>query len=187
MHVFPNALPVIDASQVSEDPCILFSGNLEYHPNLEAVRWFHREIWPLVRERCPDIEWRVIGRNAHAVEKVLAGDSRIQLVGAVDDAIAEIARARVCIVPLLSGSGTRFKILEAWAAQRAVVSTRIGAEGLGARNGEHLLLAEDPKSFCESIARLNQDAELRKKVGAAGRALFLDKFTWPVAWKSLPF
>ena len=77
------------------------------------------------------------------MEKVLAGDSRIQLVGGVDDAIAEIARARVCIVPLLSGSGTRFKILEAWAAERAVVSTRIGAEGLGARNGEHLLLAED--------------------------------------------
>jgi glycosyltransferase involved in cell wall biosynthesis len=187
VHVFPNALPLIEAPQISEDPCILFSGNLEYHPNLEAVRWFHREIWPLVREKCPELQWRVIGRNAHAVEKVLAGDSRIQLVGPVDDAIAEIARARVCIVPLLSGSGTRFKILEAWAAERAVVSTRIGAEGLGARNGEHLLLAEDAASFSESIARVNNDDELRRKLAVAGRTLFLDKFTWPTAWKSLPF
>jgi glycosyltransferase involved in cell wall biosynthesis len=129
----------------------------------------------------------VIGRNAHAVEKVLAGDSRIQLVGPVDDAVAEIARARVCIVPLLSGSGTRFKILEAWAAERAVVSTRIGAEGLGARNGEHLLVAEDAGSFSEAIARLYKDDGLRRKLGTAGRELYAEKFTWPVAWKALPF
>ena len=145
------------------------------------------EIWPLVREKSPEIQWRVIGRNPHAVDKVLAGDSRILLVGPVEDAVAEIARARVCVVPLLSGSGTRFKILEAWAAERAVVSTRVGAEGLGARNGEHLLVTEAPGSFADAIVRAVQDQELRRKLGTAGRALYLDKFTWPTAWKSLPF
>jgi glycosyltransferase involved in cell wall biosynthesis len=63
----------------------------------------------------------------------------------------------------------------------------LGAEGLGARNGEHLLLAEDPESFSQAVARVLQDAELRQKLGTAGRALYLEKFTWPVAWKALPF
>jgi glycosyltransferase involved in cell wall biosynthesis len=187
VYVYPNALPVIARPETPEDPCIVFSGNLEYHPNMEAVRWFHDEIWPLIQQQCPGLEWRLIGRNPEAVEKVVAGDPRIRLVGAVDDAVAEIARAQVCVVPLLSGSGTRFKILEAWAAGRAVVSTRLGAEGLGARNGEHLLLAEDAASFSQAVARLLKNLELRRKLGTAGRALYLEKFTWPVAWKTLPF
>lgn len=187
VYVYPNALPVIPLPETCEEACIVFSGNLEYHPNMEAVYWFRREIWPLVQEKCPGMEWRLIGRNPGAVAKAVAGDPLIKQVGPVDDAVAAIAGARVCVVPLRSGSGTRFKILEAWAAGRAVVSTRLGAEGLGARNGEHLLLAEDPASFSEAVARLSKDAELRQKLGAAGRALYLEKFTWPVAWKTLPF
>jgi glycosyltransferase involved in cell wall biosynthesis len=187
VYVYPNALPVIPVPETREENCIVFSGNMEYHPNTEAVRWFQREIWPLVQEKCPGIEWHLIGRNPEAVKRIVSDDPGIKLVGPVDDAAAAIACARVCVVPLLSGSGTRFKILEAWAAGRAVVSTRMGAEGLGARNGEHLLLAEDPASFSQAVARLHNDAELRQKLGAAGRALYLEKFTWPVAWKSLPF
>lgn len=187
VYVYPNALPVIPLPGRTEDDCIVFSGNLEYHPNMEAVRWFHRDIWPLIREKCPGTHWRLIGRNPRAVEKVVSGDSSVHLAGGVDDAIAEIARAKVCVVPLLSGSGTRFKILEAWAAGRAVVSTRLGAEGLGARNGEHLLLAENPASFAQAVAQILDDPDLRRTLGAAGRALYLEKFTWPVAWKTLPF
>ncbi len=187
VYIYPNALPLIPLPESPEDPCIVFSGNMEYHPNMEAVRWFHREIWPLVQEKCPGMEWRLIGRNPEAVEKVVAGDPRTKLVGPVEDAVQAIARAQVCVVPLLSGSGTRFKILEAWAAGRAVVSTRLGAEGLGARNGEHLLLAEDAASFSQAVARVLKDEELRQKLGSAGRTLYLEKFTWPVAWKSLPF
>ena len=187
VYVYPNALPVLPMPETQEDACIVFSGNLEYHPNFEAVRWFHRDIWPLVKEKCPGIEWRLIGRNPEAVKKLVAGDPRIKLVGPVDDAVGEIARGQACVVPLLSGSGTRFKILEAWAAGRAVVSTRLGAEGLGARNGEHLLLAEDAASFSQAIARVLHDQDLRQKLGAQGRAQYLEKFTWPVAWKSLPF
>jgi glycosyltransferase involved in cell wall biosynthesis len=103
----------------------------------------------------------------------------------VDDALAEIAACAVAIVPLLSGSGTRFKILEAWAAERAVVSTSIGAEGLGAGDGEHLLIANDAAAFAQAIAGLLDDAALRRKLGAAGRALYLEKFTWPAAWRML--
>jgi polysaccharide biosynthesis protein PslH len=160
----------------------VFSGNLEYHPNVQAIRWFRSEIWPRVRDR---VEWRLIGRNPEAVREIVVGDSRIRLVGPVDDAVAAIAEAKVCIVPLLSGSGTRFKILEAWAAARAVVSTTLGAEGLGARSGEHLVIADSPVEFANAILQLLDDSGLRDKLGKAGRALYLDRYTWRAAWKTL--
>jgi glycosyltransferase involved in cell wall biosynthesis len=106
-------------------------------------------------------------------------------VGPVDDAIPLLAAAKVCVVPLLSGSGTRFKILEAWAAGRAVVSTTLGAEGLGARDGEHLLLADDPDAFAQAVLRLWNDPALRSRLGDAGRALYDQRFTWPAAWRRL--
>jgi glycosyltransferase involved in cell wall biosynthesis len=183
--VYPNALPEIPAPRASEENCIVFSGNLEYHPNVEAVRWFRSAIWPRIHEAAPGVEWRLIGKNPQAVARWTSGDERIRVIGPVDDAVAAIARAKVAVVPLLSGSGTRFKILEAWAAERAVVSTPIGAAGLGARDQEHLLLAEDPGAFATAVLRLLDDAPLRAKLGYAGRTLYLDRFTWPAAWKRL--
>lgn len=180
--VFPNALPEMARPEAGEENCIVFSGNLEYHPNVEAVRWFRTRIWPRVRELA---EWRLIGRHPEAVTGIVAGDERIRLVGPVDDALTEIARAKIAIVPLISGSGTRFKILEAWAAGRAVVSTTIGAEGLDARAGEHVLIADTPDAFAAAIERLIHDPELRRALGDAGRAHYLKRFTWPVAWDAL--
>jgi glycosyltransferase involved in cell wall biosynthesis len=180
--VYPNALPVIDSPQAQEEDCIAFSGNLEYHPNIEAVRWFAREIWPRIRTAR---EWRLIGRNEHAVRPLLRAGSGITLTGPVKDAVAELARAKVCVIPLRSGSGTRFKILEAWAASRAVVSTSLGAEGLGARPGEHLLIADTAEEFVLAIEALLADPARRRSLGEAGRRLYLDRFTWPAAWRNL--
>jgi polysaccharide biosynthesis protein PslH len=163
----------------------VFSGNLEYHPNIEAVRWFRTRVWPRVRENAPGAEWRLLGSNPAAVAAFTRGDPRIRVVGPVEDAIASLAEAKVCIAPLLSGSGTRFKILEAWAAGRAVVSTTLGAEGLGARDGEHLLLADDPKDFADAVLRLWNDPSLRARLGDAGRSHYQDRFTWPAAWRKL--
>jgi len=182
VHVYPNALPEIARPTVEEEDCIVFSGNLEYHPNIEAVRWFRSAIWPRVRNLT---EWLLIGRNPEAVAGMVHGDDRIKLIGPVDDAVEAIARAKVCVVPLLSGSGTRFKILEAWAAARAVVSTTLGAEGLGAKSGEHLSIADDPAEFADAIVRLLKDSEERRKLGEGGRQLYLDRFTWRAAWDQL--
>ena len=183
--VYPNALPEIPAPSVPEENCIVFSGNLEYHPNVEAVRWFRSNVWPRIRERSQGLEWRLIGKNPDAVARWTSGDGRIRVVGPVQDAVAEIARAKVAVVPLLSGSGTRFKILEAWAAERAVVSTPIGAAGLEARDAEHLLIAEGASALADAVLRLLDDAPLRAKLGQAGRALYLDRFTWQAAWERL--
>jgi glycosyltransferase involved in cell wall biosynthesis len=183
VHVVSNALPEIPRPTIAEANCIVFSGNLEYHPNVEAVRWFRQRIWPAVRTT--GVEWRLVGRNAHAVASIVAGDERIKLTGPVEDAIASIAEAAVCVVPLLSGSGTRFKILETWAAARAVVSTSIGAEGLGARSGEHLLIADDAEAFVEAISRLLKNPGLRTRLGEAGRKFFVENYTWAAAWRKL--
>lgn len=180
---YPNALPVIELPQVDQENAIVFSGNLEYHPNIEAVRWFASAIWPRLRK--PGLEWRLAGRNPEAIAHLVKGDATIRVIGPVDDAVVEIAKARVAVVPLLSGSGTRFKILEAWAAGRAVVSTTIGAEGLGAVDGRHLLLADDPESFADAVEKLLDNPAQARGLAAAGRALYLEKYTWPVAWQTL--
>jgi glycosyltransferase involved in cell wall biosynthesis len=189
--VYPNALPIewgwrsCRPPEMSQPPTIVFSGNLEYHPNVEAVRWFHAQIWPRIRSHAPGVKWTLVGCNEDAVRPILAGDDRIILTGPVDDAIAAIAEAKVCVVPLLSGSGTRFKILEAWAAARPVVSTSLGAEGLAAKHEQHLLIADGPAAFAEATLRLLDDPDLCRRLGEAGRELFLDRFTWPVAWRAL--
>jgi polysaccharide biosynthesis protein PslH len=184
--VYPNALPVIDRPAVYEaGEAIIFTGNLEYHPNIEAVRWFRGSVWPVLRERAPKLEWRIAGVNPGAIEGLVSGDPRIKLLGPVEDAVAALAQAKVAVVPLLSGSGTRFKILEAWAASRAVVSTMLGAEGLGVRSGEHLLIAEGAENFANAVLGLLADAAQRARLGEAGRNLYLDRFTWPAAWRNL--
>jgi glycosyltransferase involved in cell wall biosynthesis len=185
VRVFPNALPEIPLPTQHDTAAIIFSGNLEYHPNVEAVRWFRSRVWPLIREAAPDIQWRLVGRNPEAIAPLVRGDSRIRVIGPVPDAVAALAESRVCVAPLLSGSGTRFKILEAWAAGRAVVSTTIGAEGLGAVDGEHLVLADSPVEFSSAVLRLLNDQELRTRLGQAGRASYLEHFTCQTAWRAL--
>jgi glycosyltransferase involved in cell wall biosynthesis len=131
------------------------------------------------------LTWNLIGRNPSAISALIAGDSRIRAIGPVEDAVASIAAARVVVVPLLSGSGTRFKILEAWAARRAVVSTAIGAEGLGARDGEQLMIADDPSRFTDAVQGLLDDRARSGVIGEAGRSLYLERYTWPAAWRKL--
>jgi glycosyltransferase involved in cell wall biosynthesis len=185
--VYPNALPLTPLPPRANEDAIVFSGNMEYHPNISAVRFFRREVWPLLRERWPGLVWRLIGKNPEAVRRFTSGDARIQAQGQVDDAIRELARAKVAVVPVLAGSGTRLKILEAWAAGVPVVSTTLGAEGLGARDGESLLLADSGPAFAEAVSRLLACTELRERVGAAGRRLLEKEFTWESAWRKLDF
>jgi len=187
--IYPNSIPFVDlpSAQIlaGKQDMIVFSGNLEYHPNISAVRYFHEEIWPALRLRWPGLIWRLVGKNPQAVAKIVGGDNRIELSGAVSDAVPELARAKVAIVPLRAGSGTRLKIIEAWAAGVPVVSTSLGAEGLAARDGEHLLLADDARSFEQAVSSLLTSPALADRIGRAGRYLYECEFTWESAWKRL--
>jgi glycosyltransferase involved in cell wall biosynthesis len=183
--VYPNALPEMPCPPRPEKAEIVFSANLEYPPNIAAVQFFQRRIWPALRERWPELNWNIIGRCPQRVQALVSGDPRIQVTGSVEHAVPLLAQAQVAVVPVLAGSGTRFKILEAWAAGTPVVSTTLGAQGLEGRDQEHLLLADDPDSFATAVSRLLASAPERARIGAAGRKLYEARYTWPVAWKAL--
>lgn len=183
--VYPNAMPLVARPVRSEEQAIVFTGNLAYQPNIAAVEYFNSKIWPLLRDRIPDLVWRIAGKNPAAIARYINGDSRVQITGPMDDAIATLAAAKIAVVPLLSGSGTRFKILEAWAAGTPVVSTRLGAEGLPCNAGEHLLICDEPAEFAEAVAFLLEAPEARWQLGEAGRRLYETQFTWDAAWGAL--
>ncbi len=185
MSVYPNALPYTERPVCVREPALVFSGNMEYYPNRAAVQWFHGRIWPIIRSRHPGVEWRLVGKNPHAVRLMLAGDRSVRVVGAVKDAVAEIASTQIAVAPLRSGSGTRMKILEAWAASTPVVATSVACEGLAGVNGEHLLIADTPHQFAARVGELLSSAKRRQEIGLAGRELFERNHTWDAAWLSL--
>jgi polysaccharide biosynthesis protein PslH len=182
--VFPNTSPWRAMPEGARERVIVFSGNMEYHPNQQAVAWFGRQMWPLLRQEA-GLRWRLVGMNPHGVARTVAGWERVEMTGAVEDAFAEIGRAAVAVVPLRAGSGTRVKILEAWAAGTPVVSTRLGAEGLPVRDGEHLLLADSAEEFVGSVRKLLQNEELAARLRSAGRLLYEKTFHREAAWKQL--
>jgi polysaccharide biosynthesis protein PslH len=187
VRVYPNAIPARPWPAETRSQTIVFSGNMEYHPNRAAVRFFHREIWPVLRDSHSHLKWRLIGKNPHAVRTLVSGDERIEVTGEVEDAVAELARAEVAVVPLLAGSGTRLKILEAWCAGTPVVSTSIGAEGLPARDGEHIVIADGAQPFQQAIGRLLACKVHAERIAASGRLLLEKEFTWETAWGKLAF
>lgn len=162
------------------DPCrLLFFGKLDYFPNHDAVMYCLREILPQIRATVPEAELQVVGAGASPVlREAIAAAPGATLVGRVDDVAAAIAGAAVVVVPLRAGGGTRLKILEAMAVARPVVSTTVGAEGLGMTDGEELRLADDPAQFAERVVGLLRDPEFANRLGARGRTAVQEKFDW---------
>lgn len=179
--VFPNTIAWREKPDVEKSDTIVFSGNMEYHPNQQAVRWFHAEIWPALRNRYPALRWKLVGMNPDSVRSIVTADPRIELTGAVEDAISHIAAAKLAVVPLLAGSGTRIKILEAWAAGTAVVSTSLGAEGLP----PCLRLADNARDFERAVSESLTDLAERRRLELAGRKMFEDRFHRQAAWSAL--
>ena len=185
LRVYPNSIPLRPVPVQTKQHAIVFSGNLEYHPNISAVRFFARAVWPILRQRWPKLVWRLVGKNPGAVRHLVAGDNRVEFTGPVDDAVRELARAEVAVVPIVAASGTRLKILEAWAAALPVVATALGAEGLPVCDGQHLCLADSPHHFAESVSWLLGCTEGRVALGNAGRSLLEKEFNWEASWRSL--
>jgi len=183
--VYPNSLPLVPVPVLNERYMVVFSANFEYHPNIDATRFLLNDIWPEVHRRHPDLILRLVGRGDRSIRHLLSAGQGIETSGPIPDALAEIAQASIVIAPLRAGSGTRIKILEAWAAARPVIATPLAAEGLSATDGENILLARDGPAFANAIDALLADESARRRLGAGGRRTFEDFYSWNAAWIKL--
>lgn len=182
LQVFPNTIPWHDLPSQLQSESIVFTGNFAYTPNQQGLHWFLQNCWPALLKRRPNLRLRLVGKE---IRYAYSNHPNIDYVGPVEDAIEEIAKSPTAIVPLLSGSGTRLKIIEAWAAGTAVVSTPLGAEGLIATPGQHLKIAKSPGDFTQSILDLFDNESTRSRIAQAARSLYEAKYTWQSARKIL--
>lgn len=157
---------------------VVFVGAMDWEPNIDAVEYFCRQIWPSVLEEIPGARFRVVGRNPDRRVQRFASDS-IEMTGRVPSVMDHLLEAAVVVVPLRIGGGTRLKIYEAMAAGKAVVSTSVGAEGLEVHNGQNIILADSARSFSDSVVTLLKDRELRRRYGRSAAELALGH-GWPV-------
>lgn len=183
VEIVPNGVDV-GAFGVRDPACVkplqlVYNGSPTYKPNRDAVLWFAREILPRVRRILPDVRLCVTGRfDANDTE--LTGLSAVQLTGFLPDVRLTVAESSVCVVPLRSGGGTRLKILEAWAANVPVVSTPVGAAGLGAKDGMHLLLAQTEADFANAVLRLLQNLPMAQQIADTAHMYVAQTFDWRI-------
>jgi glycosyltransferase involved in cell wall biosynthesis len=187
IFIVPNAVEL--GPPPSEDggsACTMyFAGRLDYAPNREAVSWFHRQVWPLIRGRLPEVRWTIVGAHPELLREEILRDPQTVLTGSVEKTEPYLRSSSVVVVPLSVGGGTRFKILEAWSAGKAVVSTAKGAAGLAAFQGDNIWTANEPGKFADAVVRLLSDSSLRARLGRRGWETVQERYSWERAKASL--
>lgn len=179
--LMPNALEPADYARYAafgrtSPPVLLFSGTMSTASNEDAAVWLVRKVLPLVRALRPDVTVVIAGRDPGPGVLALAGDG-VRIASGGVDVGAELARAAVAVVPLRFESGTRYKILEAFACGTPVVSSTLGAEGLEVQDGRHLLIADTPERFAEAVLALLRDPKLGERLSEAAAALLSREYS----------
>lgn len=182
IEVVPNGVDIEtfhrDRSEREVSSQIVFTGSMDYYPNIDAVLFFAQHCWPFIRAQIPDATWQIVGKNPQSEVQKLAELPGVTVTGSVPDVQPFLAKSAVAIAPLLIGSGTRLKILEALAMQKAVVSTSLGCEGLSLVPGKHLIVADQPEAFAQAVVELVKNPEKRRTLGTAGRSLVEAEYSW---------
>ncbi len=169
-HFSPNGKP--------ENPNhVVFVGSMDWLANQDAVTDFARRTWPLLKAQVPTAVLQVVGRNPPPSITSLAKHEDIEVTGTVPDVRPYLNEAGTVIVPLRIGGGTRLKIFEAMAMQKAVVSTTVGAEGLPVTSGRDIVIADSPQELADSIAKVLTDEPWRHQIAAAARRLVCERYS----------
>jgi glycosyltransferase involved in cell wall biosynthesis len=159
---------------------LVFTGKMDFRPNVDAVRWFAQDILPLIRREAPRTRFWIVGKDPHPRLEPLAGDPAIVLTGWVEDVRPYIAAAPVYVIPLRMGGGTRLKVLEAMAMGKAIVSTTVGSEGFDVASDREMVIADTPGEFAAEVVALLRSPERRQRLGNAGREFAAAGYDWPI-------
>jgi glycosyltransferase involved in cell wall biosynthesis len=157
---------------------LVFTGSMDWYPNEDAIMYFIAAILPQLRQEVPGLSLAVVGRDPTDRLRAACAAAGVQVTGTVADVRPYVAEAAVYVVPLRIGGGTRLKIFEALAMGKAVVATRVGAEGLPIVSGQHFLQADNPADFTQAVVTLLKDPGRRHTLGMAGRRLVEDRYSW---------
>ena len=180
--VIPNSLDV-QQLRLEENNAIpgdiLFSGKMDYRPNVDAMLWFVDEVWPRILQERPSTTFTIVGQKPHARLDRLRDAPGITLTGWVERIEPYLAGAKVFVLPFRVGSGTRLKLIEAMAAGKAVVSTAVGAEGFPVQHNRELVLVDDPMAMGTAVLDLLNDPTERQRLGQAAQQ-FAQQYDWRV-------
>ena len=168
------------AGRASLEPLnLVFTGSMDWLPNEDGITWFVEDVLPRIHARIPEVTLTVVGRNPPPrIQQLARNDSRLQVTGSVPDVRPYMEKAAAFIVPLRVGGGTRLKIFEALAMERALVSTTIGAEGLPLKHGDHALIADSPDNFADAVLQVLSDPALAVALATAGSSYVRSQFGW---------
>jgi sugar transferase (PEP-CTERM/EpsH1 system associated) len=159
---------------------LVFTGTMDFRPNVDAVLWFTEEVWPRIRAEVPDVHFYVVGQRPHRRLGSLREDRGVTVTGWVEDVRPHIADATVYVAPLRMGGGTRLKLLEAMAMSKPVVATRLGAEGYPVTDGRQLILADSPAEFAQVVVALLDSPARRAELGQNARTFVERRYDWRV-------
>jgi len=165
-------------SGAEESGDLVFTGNMAYPPNSDAVEWFVGDILPLIREKVPGARLTVVGAEPVRSVLALAEDPAVEVTGRVPDLRPYLDRAQVAIDPLRVGAGLQNKVLEGMSMAVPMVVTSVANEGIGAEPGRHLLVADTPGDFAAAVVALLQDEGLRTTMGQAARRFIAEQWSW---------
>ena len=158
---------------------LVFTGSMDWLPNEDAIRYFTEQIMPRIKREVSDVTLTVVGRNPYpGLVELSKRDPSVVVTGRVDDVRPFMDEAAVYIVPLRIGGGTRLKIYEGMAMEKAIVSTSIGAEGLPVVDGKEIVLADTPETFADATVKLLMDQGLADQIGKQAAARVRAEFGW---------
>ena len=188
IRLVPNGTDTSAYSEITPRPDngdsvnIVFTGKMDYRPNIDAVLWFANEVWPVIVSQAPSATFQIVGQGEHERLEPLHSVAGIEMTGYVPEIEPYLAAASAFVIPMRIGGGTRLKALEAMSAGLPIVSTSLGVEGIAVQNGRELLIRDDPFDFANGVLELLKDrqqgGERCSELGRNAREFVIANYDW---------